>query len=105
MKDQPPNSGFKCGQHVNYPAVVGFLYQDYRYRSAIAQFQQDPGLTPVHPTEIEPGIAGSVSTSSPQRWTRLLHIRSISLFHGITAEGLDRISLITKRINGRPRPP
>ena len=52
MKEHPVSLGLTFSQHINFPAILGFLAEDYRYRSVATQimlgYQQSPlpGIDP-----------------------------------------------------------
>ena len=38
-----------CGQHVDFPVVVGFIDHNYRYKLVATRIPYDAGFAPVHP--------------------------------------------------------
>ena len=54
-----------CGQHVEFLAVVGFIDQDYRYKSPAAWIRHDAALAPIHLPGIKPETCVWDSDSAP----------------------------------------
>jgi hypothetical protein len=52
MKDRLARLGVMCGQHVSLTDIVGFLDQDYHYKSVATQIPHDVGLGPNWPAGI-----------------------------------------------------
>ena len=66
VKDHLANLGLMCGQHVEFPSL-GFLDQDYSYKSVVNQIPHNAGLALVHVAGIEPGTTECEAMTLSQR--------------------------------------